>query len=888
MPLAAGAKLGPYEILGPLGAGGMAEVYRARDMRLGRAVAIKVLPAELAADAGRRARLEQEAHAASALNHPNIVTIHDIGCESGVLFVAMELVEGRTLRDLLQSGPLPTKRALDIAVQVASGLAKAHAAGVIHRDLKPTNLILSKDGFAKILDFGLAKVTRPAVEGISQLATRADDGTKPGSVLGTVGYMSPEQASGAPVDFRSDQFSLGTVLYEMASGKRPFDRATSAETMAAIIREDPEPLDRASPRTPPPLRWIVERCLAKDPDERYASTVDLARDLRSVRDHLSEADSSPGQSIVAARRGLTAMRIGVGSVALLLLVVVFFVLRSRGARVGTGRQSRLSQATFGEGIEAFPAWSRDGKALAYTGEVGGVRKVFVKRLDGGEETQLTKGDADDIQPAWSPDDRTVLVVRAQQPRKKLEPGDVFGQYDGGDVWAIDVATGRETRVIENAFNPAWSPDGSRIAVDASWVGPRRLWTVDAQGRNAQQVTSDVSEAIVHTRPRWSPDGAKLAFQNIERTKFDVRVVDVATKKLTYVTNDLFLDIDPEWSPQGDFIYFSCNRGGGYNLWRAPVSADGSPRGRLEQLTTGAGQDVQPAPSRDGGRLAFTSLKQNADIWKLPLSASGALEGAPQPVIATTREDSRGAWAPDGQSIAFNSDRAGDMNIWVQTLRGGAARQLTRGPGGDYQPNWSPDGARLAFFSSRSGNLDVWTVEVASGTLGQLTTNPSIDFNPCFSPDGRLIAYQSDQGGRLEVWLMNADGSGARQLTHEGVGGHFLRFSADGKAVVFRCPCGPKPRTMQVPIMGGDPQPLPDVAGGSHMSFSPDSSRIMDVVGHKAFWVSPLTGGTPASVFEFDDPDARVDYPVWSPDGRFILFDRFRPQGGDVWLMEDLR
>jgi TolB protein len=309
---------------------------------------------------------------------------------------------------------------------------------------------------------------------------------------------------------------------------------------------------------------------------------------------------------------------------------------------------------------------------------------------------------------------------------------------------------------------------------------------------------------------------------------------------------------------------------------------------LQQLTTGAGQDVQPAISRDGQRLAFSNLKQNADLWKLPVSATGTPNGPAQPVVATTREDSRGAWSPDGQTIAFNSDRSGDMNIWLYSTKDGSARQLTRGPGGDYQPNWSPDSRQLVFFSSRSGNLDIWTVEVASGKLAQLTTNPSIDVNPFFSPDGRYVAYQSDQGGRLEVWLMSANGSAPRQLTRVGVGGHFLRFSRDGQALVFRCPCGGKPQTMEVPIRGGEPQPLAEVAGGSHMSFSPDFSRIMDVVGHKAFWVSPLVAGKPAKVFEFGDPDVRVDYPVWSPDGHFILFDRFRPQGGDIWLMEQFQ
>jgi len=299
MGISPGSRLGPYEILSPLGAGGMGEVYKARDTRLSREVAVKVLPADLSGDADRRARFEQEARSASALNHPNIVTLYDIGTQDGALFIAMEMVEGRSLRELMAGGSLPVRKLLDISVQMADGLAKAHSAGIVHRDLKPENVMVTRDGVAKILDFGLAKTTSTTSDReASQLAT--ETGTSPGVVLGTVGYMSPEQAAAQPLDFRSDQFAFGSILYEMATGKRAFQRATGVETMSAIIREEPEPVARANPSAPAPLRWIVERCLAKDPEDRYASTRDLARDLASVRDHLSEASVSEPVAAPAA------------------------------------------------------------------------------------------------------------------------------------------------------------------------------------------------------------------------------------------------------------------------------------------------------------------------------------------------------------------------------------------------------------------------------------------------------------------------------------------------------------------------------------------------------------------------------------------------------------
>src|ERR1700730_8544855 len=319
MPVSVGSRLGPYEVLAPLGAGGMGEVYRAKDARLGRDVALKVLPTEVAKDADRRSRFEQEARAASALAHPNIIAVYDVGESESSVWIAMELIEGRTVRELLASGPLPARRTLEIGTQVAEGLAAAHAAGIVHRDLKPENLILSKDGYVKILDFGLAKL---AERGLAQedgpTVSAGAPGTEPGTVMGTVGYMSPEQAAGQPVDFRSDQFSFGSILYEMATGQRAFQRKTGVETLAAILREEPKAIAELNPAAPAPLRWTIERCLAKEPDERYASTKDLARDLKSVRDHLSETSSSTlaAAPVRLRRRWLvpTAMALVLGAV----------------------------------------------------------------------------------------------------------------------------------------------------------------------------------------------------------------------------------------------------------------------------------------------------------------------------------------------------------------------------------------------------------------------------------------------------------------------------------------------------------------------------------------------------------------------------------------------
>ena len=745
----------------------------------------------------------------------------------------------------------------------------------MHRDLKPANVMITPEGRVKILDFGLAKNLPISGAAESKSPTIAS-ATRVGTILGTLAYMSPEQARGREIDRRTDVWSFGCVLFEMLTGRRVFAGATPPDVMVSVLERDPD--WHALPRgVPEPIRHLLRRSLEKDAGRRLRD----AGDARLEIDEVLAARKAP------RRRGGPALALGVGAAIVAIAAAFFLTSRGRTPSSATPSVAKLTQLTSTEGIEESPAFSPDGADLAYAAEVKGLRKILVRRLATGEEKRLTSGDLDEIQPAWSRDGRAVLFVRSRAAGARLEPGDVFGQYgSGGDVWQVDVRSGEESRLVENAFNPSVSPDGTRIAVDASWAGPRRIWTVDSHGLNPQQVTTDVSEAVSHLRPRWSPDGKRIVFQNMESTRFDVRVADTGTKEIVWVTNDVSRDIHPSWSPSGRFIFFSTDRGGGLNLWRIPMSADGKPAGGAQQVTTGAGQDVDSAISPDGKRLAFSILKLNADLWKMPVDpVTGRPAGTAEEVVATTREDSRGSWSPDGRQIAFNSDRAGEMNVWIVPADGGSARPLTKGPGGDFQPRWSPDGTTITFFSSRAGNADIWSADVRSGALRQLTKTPSIQINPFFSPDGQSIAYHSDESGRFEVWVMSADGSQPRRLTNVGAGGHFLLWAADGKSLLFRCLCGGTPRTMQVGLDGGEPRATAPISGGSHMSLSPDGSKILDVVAHKAVSISPLISGEPEKVFEFPDPDARIDYPAWSADGRWVLFDRFRPQGGDVWVME---
>jgi Tol biopolymer transport system component/tRNA A-37 threonylcarbamoyl transferase component Bud32 len=860
-----------YRIERELGRGGMATVYLAHDIRQERLVALKVIHPELTATLGPE-RFLREIKLTANLRHPHILPLFDSGEAAGQLWYTMPYVEGESLRQrLLREKRLPLNQVLRVGGDVLAALAYAHEHGIVHRDIKPENILL-EGGEAVLADFGIAHAVSAA--GSERL-------TRTGVAVGTFTYMSPEQAGGEEdIDGRSDLYSLACVLYECITGEPPFTGPNPQSIIAKHLTAPPPPVISADGTVPPSVVQALDKALAKMPSERFDNAAAFAAALGTSK----EASTALG-----GRRRIALAALA----ALVLLGLTFYAGRiaprraKAGGTVASGFNRKLTQLTFGEGVEEWPAWSPDGARLAYVGEVDGFRQLFLRTVAGGAERQLSRDSRDHIQPAWSPDGQHLAFVQSRTSGGKLEPSDINGWYqENGEIWSLELANGRETKLIDDAFNPAYSPDGRRIAFDAPWAGARRIWIADVGGRNPRQVTSDSSEAVVHTTPRWSPEGTRLAFRRVEKIKSDIDVVDLSSQAVTRVTNDNVPDMDPVWAPDGRHIYFASSRGGGLNLWRIGVGTDGQPTAPPEQLTTGAGDDVEPTAAPDGSRVAFAVRGINSDLWRLPVvPTTGQPRGAPEPVVMTTRVESRGAWSPDGRRIAFNSDRLGEMNIWLHSIADSSERQLTGGPGGDYQPNWDPNGRNIVFFSARDGNPDIWSVQLSGGRLTQLTTDPATDTNPFYSPDGQQIAFLSDRGGRSEVWVMGADGSSPRRLTSIGAGGHFLRWTRDGKSIVFRAESGTQIRIFRVSVEDGSLTRLPDIASGAHMSFSPDESLILDVKGHKALWVYPLNGKPAYQVFAFADPDVRIDYPVWSPDGGWVLFDRAAPKGGDLWLIE---
>jgi serine/threonine-protein kinase len=883
-----------YRIERVLGSGGMATVYLARDLRHERDVAIKVLRPELARAIGSE-RFLQEIHVTARLHHPHIVPLYDSGEAGGFLYYVMPLMQGESLRDRLRrERRLPYEEAIRIATEVADALDYAHAQGVLHRDIKPENILL-EGRHAAVSDFGIARAVSAA--GAHRL-------TATGIAVGTPNYMSPEQAAGeTELDSRSDIYSLGCVLYEMLAGEAPLVGPTMSVTLARRLRDPVPPLSSVVSDVPPELDLVLATALASSPEERYTTAGDFAAALRS----------GPAARIEPAQRRSKPAILVAGLVALGLAAFAAFELGSmRDASSETviagGPVRTLAQVTFRSGVEEWPAWSGDGTQLVFAAEAGGSRKLFIKRMETDDERQVTTSERDEIQPTWSPDGKRLAFVRASEASTRFEPSDVYGWYgEGGEIWTRDLETGREERVVRDAFHPSYSPDGARLAFDARWSGPRRIWMTDGGGRNPQQITNDSSEAVVHCAPRWSPDGRLIVFRRVQQAKSDIVVVDVVSKAMVRVTDDHIFDLNPTWGPHPlsrppfgrggtkNAIYFSSARGGGFNVWRVPVSSTGEPTGPGEQLTTGAGDDLEVAVAPDG-RVAFAVVAFDSDLWRLAVDPrSGRALGQPERLVGTTRVESRGSWSPDGRMIAFNSDRLGEMNLWLRSIspRGAAPgsaervdRRITSGAGGDYQPNWSPDGKQLVFFSARSGNNDIWTIRLSDGKLERLTHSPGIDINPFYSPDGKRIAFHSDRDGRTEVWLMNADGTEQRRVTSVGVGGHFMRWSPDGRWVYFRAE-GPA-AVMRVELESGAIERLPEIVSGAHISFSPARDLVLDARGHKALWVFPLNGSPAREVLGFDDPEIRVDYPVWSPDGRWVLFDRVVPRGGDIWILNGAR
>ena len=782
MTLAAGARLGSYEILAPLGAGGMGEVYRARDAKLGREIAIKVLPSEMASDPDRRQRFEQEARSASALNHPNILTIYDISETDGSLYIAMELVEGKTLRELVASEPLPTKKLLDLAVQIAEGLAKAHGVGIVHRDLKPENLMVSRDGFVKILDFGLAKLTEPVSQEMSVLPTAIAAPTQPGTVMGTAGYMSPEQASGQSVDFRSDQFTLGSILYEMAVGQKAFQRKTGAETLVAIIREEPQPLSQAAPKAPAPVRWIVERCLAKDPEERYASTKDLARDLKSIRDHLSETSASGALEAAEPARRRRRGWIAPAALALAAGIGLGLLLRS----VTAGRPDaaeRFRPLTFQRGSILNARFAPDGQTVVYSAAWEG-RPL---------EILSTRADSTESRPLGLPSGDVLSISSTGEMAVSLGRHYVVGYESTGTLARVPLGGGSPRSILENVEDADWSPDGKSLAVT------RRVG-------NRSRLEYPVGK-VLYEAPGWvntvrvSPDGRFVAFVDHPRAADNdgfLKVVDTSGKVRV---KGPFTCCGVAWSRRGDEVWSA-----GYQLNATSLS------GKARVVRSLAGFAWLYDIARDG-RVLLAGVSPRREIV-------GASSGQPFERNLTWLNYSFPVdIARDGSAVLFDEENIEPNAVYLRKLDGSPAVRL--GEGSAFA--LSPDGA-WALTVNYPANDQLALLPTGIGeprTLPKTTLH--YQWGDWFA-DGRrilLVANEPGRGSRLFVQEL-PDGK-PKPITSEGVSGLFHGTSPDGRFVAAR---GADRRVALYPVAGGEPRPIPGLEPDDQaLRWTPDGRSL---------------------------------------------------------------
>ncbi len=888
-----GRTLGHYRMESRLGEGGMGVVYRAHDTHLNRPVAIKVLRADSAVTPERRRRFVQEAQAASALNHPNIITIHDITSDQGVDFIVMEYLAGKTLDQRLGAQGLPLAEALRYAAPMAAALARAHAAGIVHRDLKPANIMVTDDGLVKVLDFGLAKLTQPdepAAESAATVSMRPDEGlrTEEGAILGTVAYMSPEQAAGGKVDRRSDIFSFGTVLYEMISGRRPFQGDTRMVTLSAILTQEPKPVGEIVSGLPAEISTVISRCLRKDPGRRLQHMDDVCIALEELKEQSDSDKLVPAAGLAGRRRRLP-----------IWALVAAVLIAAAGAGLYLSRRSSgqpsvwsIQPLTSSSGLEREPSWSPDGSFIAYSHTGPGNAEIYVMSTGGGNPIRLTNHPADSILPRWSPDGRYLAFVSDRGA--------------GANVYLVPPLGGPERKLAETGL-PAlerlfhlfrvlgagpWSPDGQELLYSRLQPnGQTAVWKIRLATEQASQVTFPPAGGA-DGWASWSPDGAFIVFL---RDPGGLWLQPAGGGQARPLLVDEFLNWEPAWTPDSRRVVFVSNRAGGRNIWEIEVAS-----ARLRQLTAGPTDNRNPVVARDG-RLAYNQFAHQSDlIW---LAADG---GAERRLTAHSRDNFSPRFSPDGKQVAYHSNRTGNDEIWVLDLPSGAERQLTNHPALDREADWSPDGAEILFLSNRESAFHVWAVSAEGGVPRRVTRQtipmPGAGFfsrhvAPRYSRDGKSIAYLTTTEKGLALWTADRDGGNARERLPD-----VLQFDwYHGSRVIVYTRLAGGAREMcaldletgqQVVLHTGPAAELVAAPDGRALAFCSSASHF-----NQNLYVLPLVpalagglprpAGPPRQLTEGRQGSWHVHGPAWSPDGKALVYVRDTDQG-DIFVIENYR
>lgn len=859
----------------------MGEVYRARDTRLDREVALKVLPADFADDEDRLRRFEREAKTLASLNHPNIAGIHGVDQVGDVCFLALELVPGEDLAARLKHGALPLDETLDVCRQIAEGLEAAHEAGVIHRDLKPANVRVTPEGVVKVLDFGLAKPLHPKTSRDGTTTAEADSVlmTEDGLVLGTPTYMSPEQARGRPVDRRTDVWAFGCVLFECLTGKRAFSGGSFSDVLAAIVGGEPD--WSALPKdTPAHLRLLLERTLAKDPRQRLRDLGDARWELESGSTRFAgfeAADPPPGKRPRGARSSVALV---LGAALLIAVGASFseYVFTPAAPPVDTTLQlTKVRRVTHQEEQETHPELSSSGDVLIYTGASTERSDIFSQRVGGARPIVLTdQQTGGGSESALSPDGARIAYV---------------GGAERSGV-SIMGATGESPRRLTDfGFSPAWSPDGTQIAfVTATTRNPNgraglsQLFVVQAAGGEPREIP--VYDAM---QPAWSPDGRWIAYWGMDAGgQRDLFMVPAEGGDPVQLTNDVGTDWSPTWMPDGRALLFSSDRAGVMGLWQLTVDPElgaslGEPRSVISGLS---GMASHPRLSADASRLAFQVTSMDGFVLRVPLDADGRAvpEGAER--VPNSRNFGFPEPSPDGEWMAA-SVRTPHEDIVLMRADGSERWRLLDDQARDRRPVWLPDGSRVVFFSNRSGSYQIWSCASDGSELRQHTDDSQGQWIlPAISPDGtRLMISSIDaQVGLIEDFDANAGLQPVRVLTPPQPAGHNVNvggWSPDGKWISLAV-TGPEQSGLAVLSADGEHYEFLE-AGAYSLSWTADSSALLcvrlGVRDGQVFAVDVATGRvTPI----YQHPDAVMA--AASRDGAWLYVTEMR-LGNDVWVAD---
>jgi serine/threonine protein kinase/Tol biopolymer transport system component len=831
MTLAAGSRLGRYEIIGSLGAGGMGQVYRARDARLQRDVAIKVLPAHLAASPDARARFEQEALSVAKLSNPNILSIFEFGEQNAIAYVVTELVDGETLRARIEAGPMPQRRAVAYALQIARGIAAAHSRGIVHRDLKPENVMITRDDHVKILDFGLAKPVGSAPDDETRMAGVQ---TTAGTVLGTFGYMAPEQVRGVVIDYRADMFAFGAVLYEMLSGERAFKGETAADTMTAILTKEPAELDTVRLSISPAVDRIVRRCLEKSPELRFQSANDLAFALETLSTTSSESTAriDPAFPPAPFTRGKAWLPWSVAAACLALALMISIEKPSPAAPDLPWQQ--FTAVTEASGVETSPALSPDGSTVAYVMDVNGSWDIYGQRVGGRNATPIVNDPTrNEGGPAYSPDGTRIAFHESD---------------DDGGIF-IAGATGESVRRLTDfGFDAAWSPDGKHIAFSTEEVHEpsqrltiSALYVVDTDGGTPRKIVED--DAI---QPSWSPANDWIVYWSTNGGQRDLFTVAAAGGPRIQLTNDAAFDWCPVWSPDGRFVYFSSDRGGAMNLWRLPINhSSGRASGPPTPVTTGVQASASlPSFSRDGARMAFRSRVASVNPVAIPFDPATSRVGTPRVL--------------DGSNnVRLPSDV-------------------------------SPDGTHIAYFSIGERQEDIFIGTADGKNIRRVTDDAARDRSAMFTHDGQSVVFYSNRDGAWAIWTIKIDGSNLRKLGGAEGGAIYPVVSPIDSTVVFT-PTKAELGVLSVPIVGGQPSILPgsrtSIGDFSASSWSPDGARL----------AGTLTSGSGRTsgvgIYDLKTHTTTILAPDdaggvrWLPDSRHVMY--FSNRTGEIVVIDSV-